>query len=237
MLEHTVNAVAIAHTPFKDKFGIPRQSGLVDVPAVIELLAPYNQIDAVEGLQQVSHIWLTFLFNQHLDSKVQIKVRPPRLGGNKKVGVFATRSSFRPNAIGQSVVRLLSIEHKHNTLKLHVQGIDVVDGTPIIDIKPYVPYVDAVVGAVNLLAPAPPILQAVEVIWQANCLAELQEIKGISSAEIHRWITELIQLDPRPAYKTLEKKHQFAMSVFQLNVQWCMLNENLAEVFSLQLID
>ena len=107
---HQVHAIAIAHTPFDEKFAIPRQSNLVPVPAQIELLKPYDRVEAVAGLEQVSHIWVSFLFDQHIDDvdtqQPRLAIRPPRLGGNKKIGVFASRSSYRPNAMGQSLVAL-----------------------------------------------------------------------------------------------------------------------------------
>jgi len=138
----SVQPVAIARTPFAEKFAIPRQPQLAPAArAVIELLPPYNQPEALLGLEQVSHIWLLFQFHQAPaddPAAPRLRVRPPRLGGNEKLGVFATRSTHRPNGIGQSVVRLEKVEGT----RLWVSGVDLLDGTPILDIKPYVPLFD-----------------------------------------------------------------------------------------------
>lgn len=135
-MQHTVTPVGIVHSCFKEKFAIPRQPQLAPAArGVLELLPPFDQGDAVEGLEQVSHVWLLFLFHQALEDKPRLKVRPPRLGGNKSMGVFATRATHRPNGIGQSVVRLEGVEPG----RLLLSGIDLLDGTPVIDIKPYVP--------------------------------------------------------------------------------------------------
>lgn len=117
---------------------------------MLELVAPFNQGDAVQGLEQVSHVWLLFVFHQALEDKPRLKVRPPRLGGNTSMGVFATRATHRPNGIGQSVVKLDRVEAG----RLHISGIDLLDGTPILDIKPYVPYADIIPGASNDMASA-----------------------------------------------------------------------------------
>jgi len=237
MDEYLVKPIAIARTPFNAKFGIPRQSGILNIPAVIDMLPPYNSADAVEGLACVSHIWLTFIFHQHLDAKASLKVRPPRLGGNKKIGVFATRSSFRPNAIGQSLVQLDKIESTHSSIKLHVNGIDLLDGTPIIDIKPYLPYAHSKPLAVNLLAADIPDLSKLDVTWQAECIDQLRHVKPLDYRLVQTWITQLIQLDPRPAYKSIDKKNEFSMTVFDVNLRWKMLSDNQADIFSVTLLE
>ena len=140
-----IQPIAHIHTDFKEKFGIPRQSGLVEaLQASIIFAPPYRVPDAVRGLEDFSHIWLLWEFSQARRENWSPTVRPPRLGGNKRLGVFATRSPFRPNALGLSVVRLLSVTP--DTPKgpvLQVSGADLLDGTPIYDIKPYLPYADA----------------------------------------------------------------------------------------------
>ena len=134
-MQHTVAPVGIVRSCFKEKFAIPRQPQLAPAArGVLELLPPFDQGEAVEGLEQVSHVWLLFLFHQALEDKPRLKVRPPRLGGNKSMGVFATRATHRPNGIGQSVVRLEGVEPG----RLLLSGIDLLDGTPVLDIKPYV---------------------------------------------------------------------------------------------------
>ncbi len=228
----TVKTIAIAHTPFNEKFGIPRQAGLVNVPAVIELLPPFNSADAVSGLEDISHLWLTFIFSENIEQEARLKVRPPRLGGNKKIGVFATRSSFRPNAIGQSLVKLERVEVKDNAVLLHVTGIDLLNGTPIIDIKPYLPYADNVVGAFNNLAPQAPDMHKLKVQWSSLAQQQLFALQGENDAALQQWISEVIQLDPRPAYKSAEDQREYGMAIFNMNIRWQMLDEHHAEIIA-----
>lgn len=141
----------IAHiqSDFKEKFGIPRQSGLVEaLRASVIFEPPYRIPDAVRGLEEFSHIWLIWEFSRARRENWSPTVRPPRLGGNKRLGVFATRSPFRPNALGLSAVRLEAVEADTPLGPLlHVSGADLLDGTPIYDVKPYLPYADAIPGA------------------------------------------------------------------------------------------
>lgn len=216
----SLTPVAIAHTPFRQKFAIPRQAGLLDVPAVIELLPPYNDPVAVSGLEQVSHIWLLFLFHQHLDRPAALQVRPPRLGGNKKLGVFASRSSFRPNHIGQSVVALERIEQQGQQLLLHVRGIDLLDGTPVLDIKPYLPYADSLPQASNGIAGTAPALDSLSVSWQTQAQRQLQQLAGDQAGRLQHWINGLIGLDPRPAYRHTEAQGDYTMQLSGLDIHW-----------------
>ncbi len=143
--QHTMNVVARIHSDFPTKFGIPRQSGLVEeLEARVVFEPEYRRTEAVRGLEEFSHIWLIWQFSQSVREDWSPTVRPPRLGGNQRWGVFASRSPFRPNAIGLSAVRLVQVED-HPTLGpvLHVAGADLMDGTPVYDIKPYLPYADA----------------------------------------------------------------------------------------------
>lgn len=140
-----MKVIAKIHTDFPTKFGIPRQSGLVEsLKAVIVFEAEYRNMDALRGLEGFSHIWLIWQFSEAVRKEWTPLVRPPRLGGNKKLGVFATRSPFRPNSIGLSSVKLDKIElHSELGPILHVLGADLMDHTPIYDIKPYIPYTDS----------------------------------------------------------------------------------------------
>ncbi len=228
--------IAIARTPYNEKFGIPRQAGLVDVPGIIQLLPPYNRIEAVEGLEKVSHIWLHFIFSEHVNAEPRLSVRPPRLGGNKKVGVFATRSSYRPNSIGQSLVKLESIQQGEHGIELHVIGIDLLNGTPIIDIKPYLPYADINLSAMNELASQAPDDQYLAIIWSEGAASQLLEIKKEKNSEIKRWITEIIQLDPRPAYKANETEGDYGLTVFDINIRWSVISKNHIEISSVTTI-
>ena len=144
----TLKVIAHIHTAFPTKFGIPRQSGLADVPARIVFEPEYRNADALRGIEEYSHLWLIWQFSTVAAEYAAGKswrptVRPPRLGGNTRMGVFATRSPFRPNPLGLSSVRLEGIEHRPDVGPvLIVRGADLMDGTPIYDIKPYIPYAD-----------------------------------------------------------------------------------------------
>ena len=144
MTPYPVKAIAHIHSDFPTKFGIPRQSGLVEaLRAVIVFEPEYRNPDALRGLEGFSHIWLIWQFSQAIREEWSPTVRPPRLGGNERVGVFASRSPFRPNALGLSAVRLLEIARRPDWgPALVVAGADLMDGTPIFDIKPYLPYSD-----------------------------------------------------------------------------------------------
>lgn len=139
------HVIARIHTDFPTKFGIPRQSGLIeDLKAEIVFEKEYRNPEALRGIEEFSHIWLIWEFSEAVRDGWSATVRPPRLGGNIRKGVFATRSPFRPNAVGLSCVRLDSVElHTDRGPVLHVSGADLMDGTPIFDIKPYLPFVDS----------------------------------------------------------------------------------------------
>ena len=154
-MEHTIRAVARIRSDLPTKFGVPRQAGLVEELEAAVIFEPdYRNPDALRGLEGFSHIWLIWQFSETLREGWSPTVRPPRLGGNARMGVFATRSPFRPNALGLSCVRLLGIE-KDPALGpvLRVAGADLVDGTPIFDIKPYLPYADCRPEATGGFAP------------------------------------------------------------------------------------
>lgn len=147
---YTITPIARIRTPFADKFGIPRQSGLVEeLRATIVFEEPFRNADALRGLEEYSHLWLIWQFSTVVAAGADGEhwrptVRPPRLGGNTRMGVFATRSPFRPNALGLSCVKLLGVQsHTPQGPVIQVAGADLLDGTPIYDIKPYLPYVDA----------------------------------------------------------------------------------------------
>lgn len=139
----TLKVIAYIHTDFPTKFGIPRQSGLADTKAEILFEPDYRSPEACRGLEEFSHLWLIWGFSENVREKWSPTVRPPRLGGNQRVGVFASRSPFRPNPLGLSCVALERIEKREGAgIVLHIRGADLMDGTPIYDIKPYLPYAD-----------------------------------------------------------------------------------------------
>lgn len=143
MEEYRIRRIAVISSEFPSKFGIPRQSGLADTKAEIIFDPEYASPEAVRGLEKFNYLWLIWKFSENADTGWHPTVRPPRLGGNTRVGVFATRSPFRPNALGLSSVKLESVEEREGIGPvLHVSGADLMDGTPIFDIKPYIPYAD-----------------------------------------------------------------------------------------------
>ena len=145
MQDVTIQVIARMHSDFATKFGIPRQSGLVEeLRSTIGFEPEFRNPDALRGIEDFSHLWIIWQFSEAVRTGWSPTVRPPRLGGNTRMGVFATRSPFRPNSLGLSSVKLLGVEHteKYGTV-LHVGGADLMDGTPIFDIKPYIPYGDS----------------------------------------------------------------------------------------------
>ena len=190
-----MRVIARIHSDFGSKFGIPRQSGLVDaLEAAVVFEEPYRNPDALRGLEGFSHIWLIWVFHQAQRAEWSPTVRPPRLGGNRRVGVFASRSPFRPNPIGLSSVRLDRVEYTDDVGPvLYVRGADLVDGTPILDIKPYLPYGDSHPEAVGGFAsePARPTL---EVEISPVLLERLPPDRREA-------LTEVLALDPRPRYQ------------------------------------
>ncbi|WP_233115631.1 tRNA (N6-threonylcarbamoyladenosine(37)-N6)-methyltransferase TrmO [Aggregatibacter actinomycetemcomitans] len=234
----TLQPVAIIHTPYKGKFSVPRQPNLVqDCTGIIELLPPFNQAESVRGLEQFSHLWLIFQFDQIPQGKWHPTVRPPRLGGNQRVGVFASRATHRPNPIGLSKVALRQIECKNGKVLLHLGSVDLVDGTPILDIKPYLAYADSEPDAISGFAqsqPTPPL--KVEFTPEAESAVKKH---SKNRPHLQRFITEVIQQDPRPAYqqgKTTERI--YGVSLYEFNVRWrikagCV---DVAEVMSLSVL-
>lgn len=139
--------IARIENGFREKFGVPRQSGLVpEVISRVVMAEKYSVREAFRGIEDYSHLWLLWEFDRAQQDDWRPTVRPPRLGGNTRLGVFATRSPFRPNRIGLTVVRLIRMEEENGRITLVVSGADLMDGTPIVDIKPYLPYVDSVPG-------------------------------------------------------------------------------------------
>jgi len=214
-MQHTVSPVGIVRSCFKEKFAIPRQPQLAPAArGVLELLPPYDQGEAVAGLEQVSHVWLLFLFHQALEDKPRLKVRPPRLGGNKSMGVFATRATHRPNGIGQSVVRLEGVEPG----RLLLSGIDLLDGTPVLDIKPYVPYADSIAGASNLMASDAP--EAIAVQWAQSALPQAHEHALRLGEPLVELIEQCLAQDPRPAYQVPPPERVYGVKFWDVQVRW-----------------
>lgn len=220
-MEYCLEPIGIIHSCFKEKFGIPRQAGLVsEARAVLELLPPYNQEEALNGLEQFSHIWVVFIFHATIMKKWKATVRPPRLGGNRRLGVFATRSNFRPNPLGLSVVELEKIEKTKGKINLYLKGVDFLDQTPVLDIKPYLAYADSVPQAECGFAPAPP-SPRLDIEFSPEASAFCQE-KENEIPHLRRFIVQMLQNDPRPAYYAagIPNKNTFGIRIFDFNLKW-----------------
>lgn len=224
----SLEPIGLIHSCFKEKFGIPRQPGLApEAKAILALYPPYNAPEAVTGLDQFSHIWLIFIFHQSQQTGWKATVRPPRLGGNQRLGVFATRSMFRPNPIGLSAVRLDKIEQAPGQIHLHLSGIDLLDGTPVLDIKPYLPYADALPDAVGGFAAEIPTADMV-VHFTPEALAQCEALATQGYANLPALIIQMLQLDPRPAYyKKHPQKDMFGFRLYEFEVKWRVEDEQM----------
>ena len=194
-MEVAINVIARMHSDFATKFGIPRQSGLVEeLKSTIVFEPEYRNSDALRGIEEFSHLWLIWQFSEAVRSDWSPTVRPPRLGGNVRMGVFATRSPFRPNSLGLSSVKLLGVEHTEQFgTVLHVGGADLMDGTPIFDVKPYIPYGDCHPEATGGFTDhAGDFLLDVEFP---------EELKAILPADKREAAVGVLSHDPRPSYQ------------------------------------
>jgi len=227
-------AIGVIHSPYREKFGIPRQPGLVDAEATLELLAPYNRPEAVKGLEGFSHIWLTFVFHGVKRSEWKPTVRPPRLGGNERVGVFASRSTHRPNPLGLSVVELSGIDCREGKVTLRLKGADLLDGTPVLDIKPYIPYADSIEGARGGFADSMPAAD-LPVIFSADaeerCLA-----LSADYPQLRELIRGVLAQDPRPAYQAgQEAGRVYGVRLYDFNIRFRMTDAGV-EVLAIEAI-
>lgn len=207
-----IRPIGIIHSCFKEKFGIPRQPGMVkSATATLELLPPYNVEEALRGIEEFSHLWIVFVFHESICETFQPTVRPPRLGGNTRVGVFATRSPFRPNPVGLSVVELKSV--KGTTLEL--AGGDFLDGTPVLDIKPYIPYADSIPGACGGFAGGVP-----EPVNTVTFSPEAQTVFQTLEKNRQQLIMDVLSYNPRPAYQDDDPARIFGTHLFDFEVKW-----------------
>ena len=193
MSAHTLTPVARIRSDYSSKFGIPRQSGLTRTEAEIIFEPSFAIPEAVRGLEEFSHIWLIWQFSESAGKDWHPTVRPPRLGGNERVGVFASRSPFRPNPLGLSCVRLIRVEFRGGSGPvLHVRGADLLDGTPIYDIKPYIPYCDAHPDAEGGFTDRRT-FHRLRVVCPEDLLAEIPDEKRTG-------LLDTLSQDPRPSY-------------------------------------
>jgi tRNA-Thr(GGU) m(6)t(6)A37 methyltransferase TsaA len=213
--------IGILRSCYTDKFGIPRQPGLVTAAeARLELYPAYAREEAFRDLEGFSHVWLIFVFHDCLGEGWRPTVRPPRLGGRRKVGVFASRSPYRPNPIGISAVELVGLVRDARGLALGLRGVDLLDGTPVLDVKPYVPYADAIPEAAAGFAPQPPGREwAVEITADARRQIAAADPDG--ALRLEPLIAQILRQDPRPGYMDrYPERTAFGMRLYHLEVQW-----------------
>lgn len=227
------NIIGQVNSPYKEKFAIPRQPGLVSsAKGTITLTGEANNPDLVRELAQFSHIWVLFVFHGTQEQGWNPLVRPPRLGGNKKIGVLATRSTFRPNPIGMSVVKLDAIDIENQQVILHISAIDLLDKTPIVDIKPYVPYSDSIPNANAGFAQTQP-SSDLQITFSEH--AKIALVKHSNNyPDLALFIEQVLAQDPRPAYKKGKEDDKiYGMNLYDLNIQWQMQGLTCIEVIDI----
>ena len=220
-----IKPIGIIKNGFTSKFGVPRQSGLCNVESLIVIDKDYSVKEAFRGIEEYSHLWLIWEFSQFNSSGWSPTVRPPRLGGNKRVGVFATRSPNRPNSLGLSSVRLISVEtNSENRIVLRISGADLVDGTPIYDIKPYIAYTDSHTDAVCGFAD-----DFENYSVGVDFPSELR--KGLSERTVEE-IISILANDPKPSYqKDMERVYGMTFSGHEIKFKYC---ENGIRIISIK---
>jgi tRNA-Thr(GGU) m(6)t(6)A37 methyltransferase TsaA len=222
----SLNVIAKLRTCYTDKFGVPRQSGLVPAAwGVIEFEPAYRRAEAVRGIEEFSHLWLITQFHLVTEEPTALTVRPPKLGGNERRGVFATRSPFRPNRLTLSVVKLDRVELDGDKApRLFVSGVDLVDGTPVFDIKPYIRYADSIPEARSSFATTPP--PPVPVLWE--CTSSVPE-------EVRVIIDQSLAQQPQPAYHD-DSDRAYATEIGGWRVKWASKPE-CARVMSCEKVE
>ena len=222
-MQHTLTTIATVHSPYPQKFGVARQPGLVPAAEVRIELNPEFNADSVRGLEAFDYVWISFIFHGVLDEGWSPLVRPPRLGGKQKMGVFATRSPHRPNHLGLSLLKLERIE-SDKTIRLICSGADLLDGTPVVDIKPYIPFVEAKPAAAAGFANSKPPELAVN--WQPDC-----DDAALTPAE-RALISQSVAQDPRPAYQDIPER-VYVMSVAGYEVKF-QIQSNAANIIAVE---
>ena len=223
-----IRPIAYYRSALSSKFGVPRQSGLVpELTGLVVLEPEYSNADALRGIEGFDYLWLIWEFslNGRKEGEWSPLVRPPLLGGNEHMGVFATRSPFRPNALGLSSVRLLGVEECGGSLALAVAGADLVDGTPIYDIKPYVEYADSHVGVRSGFVD--------EKKWRKVEVVFPDEFRAFFSEENFVALCKLLELDPRPQYHD-DPERVYGMSFAGYDVRFKVSNEGVLEVLQVE---
>lgn len=239
----TVQPIGWIHSPYRQKFAIPRQPNLVrEAVGDIHFLPTFADPNSLRGIEGFSHLWVVFQFHETADKDWTPTVTPPRLGGTERVGVFASRSPYRPNGLGLSVVERVKVLHNGPELILRVRGIDLLDGTPILDIKPYIPYADSIADAVGGYAPSAPHTTGIDevkayspitVSFSRTSMFQLEKI-DFQLCDLTAFIRSVLQQDPRPAQHVRKgDEREYGMHLYDFNIRW-RVTGNAAEVLSVE---
>lgn len=228
---YSIDPIGYIESPYKEKFAVPRQPSLVSAATSrVQLVGEANCAESLRGIEQFSHIWLLFLFDQNLNAGWKPTVRPPRLGGNERIGVFASRATFRPNGIGMSAVEVRGVSQKNDQFYLDLGNVDLVDGTPIVDIKPYIPYSDAISNAKGGYAEQVPQTLHVEISSAAMTVMQMRPNRETEQQVIRQVLAQ----DPRPAYKKSKPdSKEYAVNLFDMNVKF-MVSDNIVIVTAIE---
>ena len=242
--EFTFTPIGILSSCFKEKFGIPRQPGLVEeARAVLKLRNEADFHHAVRGLEMFSHVWVVFVFHQHDARNWKPSIRPPRMGGAKKIGVLASRSPHRPNPIGISAVELDRIDlNAPGGIEIHLKGVDFLDQTPVLDIKPYIPYADAITQANSGWAVDPIVRNPVKYSEVAE--NKVTALQTQNYPNLKKLITGLLELDPRPAFQKrqlspenpLSHGTEYGFRVLDFDVKW-KITDGIFYVYDIESIE
>ena len=220
MQDINLKPIGVVHSPYKQKFAIPRQPNLVPTGrGTIELFSDFTDLNCLRGIEHFSHLWVLFFFHATAERGWSSTVQPPRLGGRRKVGVFASRSPFRPNPIGISVLKYRDHVLFEGKVCIEVQGIDILDGTPVFDIKPYIPYADALEDANGSYANTKPAADF-EVSFTNEVEYKLKELEG-NFPKLKTFISQVLSQDPRPPWRAkYSDSKQYGMTLFDFNIKW-----------------
>ncbi len=225
---YTVTPIGQIRSCYPEKFGVPRQAGLVAAAtARLEFFASYGRKEMVRGLEEFSHIWVIFLFHESIEEGWRPTVRPLRLGGQQRVGLYASRSPHRPNPLGMSVVRLEKILEDHGTVALQLSGIDLLDGTPVLDVKPYVPYVDKREDATEGFTAQT--FAEITVTIPDTVLVFCRQYQTETGRDLLTLLSQTLKTDPRPASQRTVRR-TYGMRFWDVNVRWVVEDEGFRVV-------